>query len=144
MKLKNIHADVWLGAILIIVAVWFYTLTGSFINPDAAVWPRIALIATMILSAMLLLRGIAETRKGEESPLGKLEELKGPMAAIVLIVIYAVIMNLFGFFVSTALFLPVAMFAMGSRNWKAIVGVTAGLELFVYVLFVVELKLRMP
>ena len=41
-------------------------------------------------------------------------------------------------------FLPLGMAALGQRNWKAILGVTVGLELFVWFLFVVQLQLRMP
>ena len=73
-----------------------------------------------------------------------LDIIKGPMAALLVIVVYAVLMKFTGYFVSTAIFLPFGMFALGQRNWKAILGVTVGLELFVYVLFVMQLQLRMP
>lgn len=144
MKLKDIHSDVWMGAILIILSVVFYMMTGSFNNPDAATWPRAILICIMILSAFLIIHGITLTQKKVGSDLipGKL--LKGSALALVAIVVYAIVMSFTGYFLSTAIFLPLGMFALGQRNWKAILGVTVGLEVFVYVLFVVQLQLRMP
>ena len=144
MKLKQIHAEVWLGGILIILAVIFYIMAGQFPNTSAAVWPKAALIGIMILSALLVIHGLQMTKDADgNADLGG-AVLKGPMASLVMIVAYAVCMSFTGYFVSTAIFLPLGMAALGQRNWKAILGVTVGLELFVWFLFVVQLQLRMP
>ena len=58
MKLKQIHAEVWLGGILIILAVIFYIMAGQFPNASAAVWPKTVLIGIMILSALLVIHGL--------------------------------------------------------------------------------------
>ncbi len=144
MKLKQIHAEVWLGGILIILAVIFYIMAGQFPNVSAAVWPKAVLIGIMILSALLVIHGLQMTKDADgNADLGG-AVLKGPMASLVMIVAYAVCMSFTGYFVSTAIFLPLGMAALGQRNWKAILGVTVGLELFVWFLFVVQLQLRMP
>lgn len=144
MKLKQIHAEVWLGEILIILAVIFYIMAGQFPNTSAAVWPKAVLIGIMILSALLVIHGLQMTKDADgNADLGG-AVLKGPMASLVMIVAYAVCMSFTGYFVSTAIFLPLGMAALGQRNWKAILGVTVGLELFVWFLFVVQLQLRMP
>lgn len=144
MKLKNIHADVWIGLVLIALSIVFYVMAGEFRNPDAAVWPRVILIGIIILSTMLLLNGWQLTKQNADTTLPGLNTLAGAMAALLIMVIYAALMNFTGYFVSTAVFLPVGMFLLGQRNWKAILGVTVGLEVFVYVLFVMQLQLRMP
>lgn len=142
MKLKQIHAEVWLGEILIILAVIFYIMAGQFPNASAAVWPKAVLIGIMILSALLVIHGLQMTKDADgNADLGG-AVLKGPMASLVMIV--ALCMSFTGYFVSTAIFLPLGMAALGQRNWKAILGVTVGLELFVWFLFVVQLQLRMP
>ena len=144
MKLKQIHAEVWLGEILIILAVIFCIMAGQFPNASAAVWPKAVLIGIMILSALLVIHGLQMTKDADgNADLGG-AVLKGPMASLVMIVAYAVCMSFTGYFVSTAIFLPLGMAALGQRNWKAILGVTVGLELFVWFLFVVQLQLRMP
>ena len=144
MKLRNIHANVWIGGVLIILSAIFYGMAGKFVNPSAAVWPRAVLVGIIILSALLVLNGMKLTAAHADPGLIPLDIVKGPMAALLDIVIYAVLMKFTGYFVSTAIFLPFGMFALGQRNWKAILGVTVGLELFVYVLFVMQLQLRMP
>ena len=144
MKLRNIHANVWIGGVLIILSALFYGVAGKFVNPSAAVWPRAVLVGIIILSALLVLNGVKQTAAHADPGLISLDIIKGPMAALLVIVVYAVLMKFTGYFVSTAIFLPFGMFALGQRNWKAILGVTVGLELFVYVLFVMQLQLRMP
>lgn len=144
MKLRNIHANVWIGGVLIILSAIFYGMAGKFVNPSAAVWPRAVLVGIILLSALLVLNGVKQTAAHADPGLIPLDIVKGPMAALLVIVVYAVLMKFTGYFVSTAIFLPFGMFALGQRNWKAILGVTVGLELFVYVLFVMQLQLRMP
>lgn len=144
MKLKNVHADVWIGLILIVLSVIFYVMAGSFRNAEAATWPRAILVGIIILSTMLLLHGWQLTKQNADTTLPSLNTLAGAMGSLLVMVIYAVLMNFTGYFVSSAVFLPVGMFLLGQRNWKAILGVTVGLELFVYVLFVMQLQLRMP
>lgn len=144
MKLRNIHANVWIGGVLIVLSAIFYGMAGKFVNPSAAVWPRAVLVGIIILSALLVLNGVKQTAAHADPGLIPLDIIKGPMAALLVIVVYAILMKFTGYFVSTAIFLPFGMFALGQRNWKAILGVTVGLELFVYVLFVMQLQLRMP
>ena len=57
MKLQQIHANVWIGGLLIILSVIFYMMAGSFSNPDAATWPHLILVCIIILSAMLVVNG---------------------------------------------------------------------------------------
>lgn len=144
MKIKQIHADVWISLVLIAVSVIFYILAGSFFNQQAAAWPKMILIVTIILSAMLLLQGMRLTRQKAEPGLIPLAVLKGPAISIGLIIAYGLMMQFTGYFVSSAIFLPLGMYALGSRSFKTIFCVTAGVEFFVYILFVTQLQLRMP
>ncbi len=144
MKLKTIHSDVWISVVLIVCSVILYVMAGNFYNPSAAVWPKAVLIATMILSTMLLIRGLRLTAQKADAELIPPGDLVGSMLSFAAIIAYAVTVKFAGYFVSTAIFVPLGMFLLGQRNWKAIIGVTAGLELFVYLLFVVQLQLRMP
>lgn len=144
MKLKSVHADVWISVVMIAVSIVFYGIAGNFPNPDAAVWPRAVLVCLILLSTMLLLRGIRLTREHADTNIPALQTLAGPMGAFVLMIAYVAVMNFFGYFVSTAIFIPLSMYILGQRSWKVMIGVTAALELFIYVLFVLQLRLRMP
>ena len=144
MKLQQIHANVWIGGLLIILSVIFYRMAGSFCNPDAATWPHLILVCIIILSAMLVVNGLKQTFKAAEPGMIPAGLLKGPVVSLAAVVAYGILMNFTGYFVSTAVFLPLGMFALGQRDLRAILGVTVGLEVFVYILFVTQLQLRMP
>ena len=144
MKLQQIHANVWIGGLLIILSVIFYKMAGSFSNPDAATWPHLILVCIIILSAMLVVNGLKQTFKAAEPGMIPAGLLKGPVVSLAAVVAYGILMNFTGYFVSTAVFLPLGMFALGQRDLRAILGVTVGLEVFVYILFVTQLQLRMP
>ncbi|MBQ9419888.1 MAG: tripartite tricarboxylate transporter TctB family protein [Synergistaceae bacterium] len=139
--MKKIHIDVWLGIIFIALSVYFYMLTDEFFDMEAAKWPRGVLIVTGTLSAMLFAHGIIETKNNIDSGV---KLLTAPVIATIIIAAYAAAMEYTDYFISTAVFVPLGMFLQGQKNWKIIIGVTAGLEIFVYLLFVVGLKLRMP
>lgn len=144
MKLKQIHTNVWIGLLLIVLSVFFYIKAGSFNQVNAMIWPRAVLIVIIVLAVLLISQGCKLTAAQADTGAIPLKKLAGPMAAFLYMVLYAVMMKLTGYFVSSAIFLPVGMLALGQRNWKAIVGVTLGLEVFIYYMFVVQLALRMP
>ena len=61
-----------------------------------------------------------------------------------LLIVYIIANYLFGFYISTALYMPAGMLFLGQRNWKPIVFVTGGLLATVYVFFDLILKMQMP
>lgn len=144
VNIKSIHANVWIGSLLIVLSAIFYHMANDFINPAAAVWPKGVLIITIILSVMLVIQGARLTAQKVESKKTSTSAFAGAMVSLVAIVIYAVLMENLGFFISTAIFCPIGMYALGQRKWLTMFGVTAGLDLFVYVLFVTQLQLQMP
>lgn len=144
MGLRKIHSNAWIGALLIVASLFFYKLTDEFFDPQAATWPRGVLVVTIVLSALLLGHGIYLTRRNVASGIPEGRVVAAPLVALMTISAYAAAMQSLGFFVSTAVFLPLTMLVQGQRNWKVVLGVTLGFELFVYLLFVVALNLRMP
>ena len=145
MGLRKVHIDTWLGLAFIAASVVFYKLTDEFAeySAEAATWPRGVLVVTALLSAMLLVHGLRQTKLGTETGLPEGRVFAAPVVATILIIAYAALMEYSGYFISTAVFLPLGMFVQGQKSWKVIIGVTLGLELFVYLLFVVGLSLRM-
>ena len=144
MSPRKIHIDVWLGILFAALSIYFYVLTDEFFDMEAAKWPRGVLIVTGTLSAMLLIHGLVETKNRIDSEIPNLGVFVPPIIATIVIVAYAAAMEYADYFISTAIFVPLGMFLQGQKNWKVIICVTAGLEIFVYLLFVVGLKLRMP
>lgn len=144
MSLRKISADVWVSLVLIVWSVWWYVLAEAFDNIDAELWPKGVLILTVILSVLLMLSGIKKSMSKENKENGDPKVFIGSLISFLGIIIYAITMEYVGFFIATGIFCPISMFLLGSRNWKAIICVTAGLNVFVYILFVTQLQLQMP
>ena len=145
--MKRLNADFYIGIALDALCVWFWVLAGSFRNPDAAIWPKVIIVVLALLSTVLALRGYLKGKKAAEAKHENYltaENIKGLSLAVVIMILYAAGMGVAGFFISTAVFLPLSMYLLGQRNWIAMLATTVGVEIFVWFLFVYELKLRMP
>lgn len=139
MKVK-MNGDIGTGVILLIIEAVFYSLSFEFINPAAARWPQAVLLVSAVLSILLIIHGI----RTKDYPSPEYKSVKAPFLALLLMIVYCAVMDLAGFFISTVIFCPLGMYLLGQRNWKVLVGVPIGLDLFVYVLFVMQLQLQMP
>ncbi len=65
-------------------------------------------------------------------------------ALLVLLVVYSWALGPVGFFPASVVFLPVTMVAMGTRNPLSIVGTSAGILIFIYLVFVKLLEVQLP
>lgn len=83
-------------------------------------------------------------REGEDA--GKPGEMTGKRfwSLLVLLVVYSWALGPFGFFPASVVFLPVTMVAMGTRRPLSIVGTSAGILIFVYLVFVKLLGVHLP
>jgi putative tricarboxylic transport membrane protein len=148
MHRKRIHADVYVGVFLEIICLLFWILANGFRVSDAAMWPRAVIIIVVLLSGIMIARGVLRTKaawaEGAQVMALDINDLPGVLVAVIVMIVYAVAMKFVGFFISTAIFLPSSMFVLGQRKWLVLIGTTVGIELFVWFLFVYQLKLRMP
>ena len=81
--------------------------------------------------------------EGEEETLTP-SLLKTPMTLLLVVVAYAGLLEIIGFFPSTILFLGGYLWYGGVRDWRVLVGVVVGLNLFIYLLFIVQLNVPLP
>lgn len=155
---KIIHQDLVMAVGLMIVGIAFFV--GSFMLPRDAnpinnihTFPMLASGTLILFSVFNIQNGIKKTRKlNEDYVAGTLksapeitwEKLKYPVAAAAIILIYAISVAVIGFFVSTAIFLPVSITLMGYRKYWVTACVTIGLEAFIYILFIRVLFMRLP
>jgi len=145
MKQKQTDADTIAGIVLLLCSAFFYVRSGRLI-PEAAVWPKMLLVIIAIMGTLLTIRGVRKSLKAAESEklVLRLKEMSGPAVVLVVMTAYAVCMDLTGFFISTAIFLPLSMALLKQKSIPVLFGVTVGVEAFVYWLFVAQLSLRMP
>lgn len=149
---KYLHQDVVSGLVLVAICAILYPLTSGF-SGEAAIWPRGVLLLLAALGVLISVKGVrraAEERRGEGAADEEEEEtltpslLKTPIALLLVVVIYAALLEIIGFFPSTVLFLGGYLWYGGVRDWRVLGGVVVGLNLFVYLLFVVQLNVPLP
>ena len=134
--------DLVIGLVTIALGVFFWTYTPKF-SDVSKTFSRFVLALFIGLGVILCVISLINRNK----PSGKevsVKEFKNPLLMYIIIVIYVLIMDKLGFFASTILFMPAVMLFMGYRKPIPMVCVTAGMTGFIYVLFVLELKVRLP
>ena len=145
---KYLTLDVIIGMLLIVFSGWFWYLSLAF--PEAAqMFPQLFLTVTFLLSALLLISSVVEQskriRKGElREGDGFLKQFVLPSKAYCIMVLYIVGIRSIGFFVATSVFMAAFMYFLKVRKPFILLGVTAGMDLFLYAMFCVGLKLSLP
>ena len=147
---KVLHHDIYIGGILMAFAAFFFILTGEF-PKESSYFPRFFTCVLILISALIIWQGVQKTRRlwqGEGAESGDApitgHELRQPMTGLIGIVAYIAAISLIGFFVSTGLFLLTYMWCLKIRSIPMLLISTLAVEVFIYVLFVMQLKLTMP
>lgn len=109
----------------------------------AGFWPRVLGVLMILLSAAYAV----ETLRGKEEPVSidfKSEGLRRVYGMCGILLVFAILIKVLGFFCGAAFFIPSCMWVFGERNKKKIFVITAGVVLFVYVVFVALLQIGLP
>lgn len=124
------------------VFMWVQTMVNRF-EDQSKQFSRFVLALFILLGVILIVISLINAKK----PAGKevtLKEFKNPMIMFAIIVCYAFLMTVIGFFPATVLFMPLAMIYMGYKRPLPVICVTIGMNLFIWILFVYSLKVRLP
>ncbi len=138
------YIDIVLSIFFIILAVLLYRSTATF--------PKSALFTTAVyikfLSYMLGIASFAQLIIAFSSDAStKVIFARDPKKFFILIlflIIYVWIMRYLGFIISTLIFLPLTMRYMGYSKFRKSIIISAGITLFVYVLFVQLFQIQLP
>ncbi|MEG0803922.1 MAG: tripartite tricarboxylate transporter TctB family protein [Pygmaiobacter sp.] len=139
---KQIHHDVWVGAILLAFSIWVLVIALS-ISGQAAILP-IALCAMMALcAAIVLINGLRKTKaaEGEFSYEMTLKDSKPALMFLLFIFIYYFGFRYIGYWATTPAFLVLTQKYLKVKSWKLNIIITVSYMVIAFVLFVVILKL---
>ena len=139
---KSIHPDVWLSIIVILISAYVFFSAQSF----PTIPKRFPIIFSSIFALFGLvvgIKGVRKTQKGEVAGIN-FGGVKYAMITCGIIILYAIGIDLIGFYISTALFMVGCLFFMGVRSWKTIVLVTLFTEVGMWGIFAKLLSLRLP
>jgi hypothetical protein len=144
---RKINNDVYIGGILTIISGFFY-FEATKIHREAAQFPKLMLVALIIMSALLIALGIRKTLRPEltlkSDTLLKFKVIRTPLIVFGIVALYLVLIRFTGFFIATAIFVPVFMVFYGVKSIRVLIITDVALNLFVYVLFVRLLKVVLP
>ena len=99
------------------------------------------MILLTVLTVIMLYLDVRKYAKDHDAESGvHWKEIAVPLVAFAAIVVYAVLFDLFGYFPATAVMLVGFMIALKVKPWWLILAITAGYALFIYLMFVVWLK----
>ena len=138
------YIDIVLSIFFIILAVLLYRSTATF--------PKSALFTTAVyikfLSYMLGIASFVQLvisfRADASIKVIFARDPKKFFILILFLIIYVWIMRYLGFIISTLIFLPLTMRYMGYNKFRKSIIISAGITLFVYILFVKLFEIQLP
>lgn len=143
MTKKNIDRVVLI--FFIVMAVSLYLSTASFpgiAKTTSAYYVKFLALFIGVLSVMQLVFSLLKDRS--TSHLRISEHLPRFFGLLVSLIIFALVFEYLGFFISAGVFIPVVAFMLGYRNTISIVVTTASVLIFVYLVFVTLLSVNLP
>jgi len=131
----------------LILAVLLYRSTASYplsVQGSTAMYVRFLGTALGVLCTIELLLWFKNRGQGAAE---KINLTNAPIrfwGLAVLLVAYAAVLSLLGFYLSSAIFLPIAMVLLGARKPLSIGLTSGGVLLFVYLVFAKLLEVPLP
>lgn len=144
-KISEIHNDVYIGIFAFLLGAVLFCFSIKM----PSVPRRFSLIVTglfCIMSTVLIITGIMQMRKPGyvKEKLYSLQQTKYSYLVFAMTLAYVIMLKLISFFPATIIYVPILMLFMRVKSWKAIVLTTVGINAFIYILFVVQLKVSLP
>jgi len=147
---RIIHHDVYIGILMILFSAFLFLKTRG-LPEQSAFFPKIILSLFVFFGILILILGIKKTKEFSSLDDKKIEEeifristIKTPMVALVIVLVYIAFLKIFGFFSSTSLFIIAFMYFYQVRSIKKIILTLIGINLCVYLLFVLQLNVSFP
>jgi putative tricarboxylic transport membrane protein len=141
------RADLVGGVGLLLFAVFYFErsfvistgLASDRLGPTF--FPRVLASVLALLAAVLIVRAISD--RSDREPLAPVRTVR-LFGVLGLTVVWALLLPSAGFVLVTPLLLGSVMWTMGLRRWRGLIGVSLGMTLVLYLVFVRALKVLLP
>lgn len=144
--MKNLHIDIYIGILMFFTSIYFYTLTLEM-PQDPATFPQLILTILIVFSVLIFTKGFMTTKKVQKTK-EKIDRYfnrsKRSFILYISIVVYVISIDLIGFFTASTIASAFFITFFGIRNLKKIILLLLGINLFIYALFVWQLKIYLP
>jgi len=137
--------DIIAGILTMLLALVGLFETRS-LPTGVAILPLFTLGTLLILSCILIIRGIVSASQGKDSTDVRpfIVAPKRLATGIVAMALYILGIEVIGFYLTTALFMPLTAFALGTRNIKAIALASISYIGFIYIVFTLMFNRVLP
>ena len=140
--LKGRIQDLVIGVIALAIGIVMFIGTKDF-PAITQLYCRIVLIILMVIGFAMILTSVINAKKPGPQEV-HLKEWINPLIIFAFVLVYVFMIDKIGFFVSSAIVMPAIMVFMGYKKPLPMILTTLGTLGFIYILFVTQLKLRMP
>jgi len=129
-----------LGLVLLIfcLLMWFFIIPTQVMGVREMIYPRFITIWIAISGFLLILQSRKDASKEISHEFQDKKKIARVIVIITTFLIYILIIDFLGFFISSFLFLVMAMLVLGVRDWRILVLMPVMLLLFLY-LFIEKL-----
>lgn len=140
-------AEFIVASCLVVWGFAFFLFAMDFppsLNPHdfgPSLLPKVISFIQMALGAGWIWQIIRNPNRGESFPIKYRPNI---LAIMLFIVFYAWSLPKMGYYISTAIFLPIMLFLAMERQWLRIAGITIGFILFAWGAFDLLLKIPLP
>jgi len=144
--MKNLHIDIYIGILMFFTSTYFYTLTLEM-PQDPATFPQLILTVLIVFSIIVFTKGFITTIKSKRAN-NKIDRYLNdsgrPLVLYISIVLYVISIDSIGFFTASTIASAFFIVFFGVRNLRKIILVLLGINVFIYALFVWQLKIYLP
>lgn len=111
----------------------------------ADVFPKLLIAVILILSIYELIKYFtSEKQSNENSPSRDWQEKVNPILVFGFCVVYVILIKIIGFFTATTGFVVLTMWYLGVRKVITYIISVIGINLFIYLAFVMQLSVPLP
>lgn len=131
--------------LFIVVAVFLYLSTADYpgiAKNTSAYYVKFLAVFIGVLSVIQLLISLFKDRSNNRLHIS--DHLPRFFGLLTVLIIFAVVFEQLGFFISAGIFIPVVALILGYRNYINLVITTVSVLVFVYLIFVKLLSVNLP
>jgi len=122
-------------AFCILIASAAFLLPALELTGNASLLPVAMLIALMVLSVILVITDIKKARTNKTPNKPALQSPGRVFGALLSVFVFVTSVDLFGFYLATAIFVPVAAYLFGCRSLKVLVASDVIVVAGIYLIF---------
>jgi len=143
-KKKHINYNLISAGFIYVLCILFWWQTTKIKSADSRFFPRVMIIVAAFFATLMVIRCFGKNNKYADCKDISFEGNGRAMGMLAIIVVYVIINIYCGFYISTLLFLPVAMYYLGNKNIKQILIIDACFVAFIWLFFDKILGMYMP